>query len=369
MQQLLADGYNMTAVQAQQIEQQLTRDPENLVARAKLIAYYFMNAMPHLRLEHIFWFFEHHPESELALSEAARINPGNGLLNSQSDYDRAKALWLDQAARHPKDTAVLANAAKFLQDADQPAAADLIKRARQIEPSNPQWTRRLAFLYMLAVQHSTPPPPGISVGPNADPAFVAAVRKELETSTDALLVGAVGEDLVRSPQEPVAPPGALGDWLRQEAKARREYAELLLHRAQSLDPGNAEWLVALATSHAPSNAVGVPPQTPPGGSVKRIRVGARVQQENLLHSVDPVYPPLARQARIQGVVRFNVIIGKDGHVENATLMSGHPLLVPAAQEALKQWIYRPTLLNGDPVEVATVVDVPFTLPHEMFPPD
>jgi hypothetical protein len=221
---------------------------------------------------------------------------------------------------------------------------------------------------MLAVQHSTPPPPGISVGPNADPAFVAAVRKELETSTDALLVGAVGEDLVGSPKEPVAPPGALGDWLRQEAEARREYAELLLHRAQSLDPGNAEWLVALLGHptgvHASSNAVGVPPQTPPGGSVKRIRVGARVQQENLLHSVDPVYPPLARQARIQGVVRFEVLIGKDGHVKDAMLIAGHPLLVPAAQEALKQWTYRLTLLNGDPVEVATIVDVPFTLPHE-----
>ena len=63
-------------------------------------------------------------------------------------------------------------------------------------------------------------------------------------------------------------------------------------------------------------------------------------------------------------MRFEVLIGKDGHVENLRLISGHPLLVPAAQEALKQWTYRLTLLNGDPVEVATVVDVPFTLPPE-----
>jgi hypothetical protein len=361
MQQLLADGYKMSAAQAQQLEQQLTRDPEDLNARAKLIAYYFMNTIPHPRLQHIFWFFEYHPESELAISEAARINLGNGLLNSQSDYERAKALWLDQAARHPQDTAVLANAAKFLQDADQPTAADFIKRARQIEPSNPQWTRRLAFLYMLSVQHSSPPPPGISVGPNVDPAFVAAVRKELETSTDALLVGAVGEDLVRGPREPVAPPGALGDWLRQEAKARREYAEILLHRVQSLDPGKAEWPAALERLHAPSDAVAAPPQTPPAGSVTRIRVGARVQQENLLHYVEPVYPPLAKQARIQGIVRFSVLIGKEGHVKDAMLIAGHPLLVPAAQEAVKQCVYRPTLLNGDPVEVATVVDVVFSL--------
>jgi protein TonB len=64
------------------------------------------------------------------------------------------------------------------------------------------------------------------------------------------------------------------------------------------------------------------------------------------------------------VVRFNVIIGKDGHMANILLISGHPLLVPAAQEAVKQWVYRPTLLNGDPVEVATVVDVQFTLPPD-----
>jgi len=75
----------------------------------------------------------------------------------------------------------------------------------------------------------------------------------------------------------------------------------------------------------------------------------------------PQYPPLARQARIQGTVRFNAIIGKDGNIANLTLVSGHPLLVPAATAAVKQWVYKPTLLNGEPVEVVTVIDVNFTL--------
>jgi protein TonB len=60
----------------------------------------------------------------------------------------------------------------------------------------------------------------------------------------------------------------------------------------------------------------------------------------------------------------NVVIAQDGHIGNITLINGHPLLVPAAQEAVKQWTYRPTLLNGDPVEVATVIDVNFMLPRE-----
>ena len=103
---------------AQQIEQQLTRDPEDLVARVKLIAYYFMNAIPHPRLEHIFWLIEHHPESELVFSYPATISTGDSPLSSQADYERAKALWLEQAARHPRDTAVMAHAAQFVQQSD-----------------------------------------------------------------------------------------------------------------------------------------------------------------------------------------------------------------------------------------------------------
>ena len=87
-----------------------------------------------------------------------------------------------------------------------------------------------------------------------------------------------------------------------------------------------------------------------------------MQERNLITMVDPVYPPLAMQARIQGLVRFNVVIGKDGRVANMQLVSGHPLLVPAARDAVRQWVYKPTLLNGDPVEVVTEVGVNFTLP-------
>ncbi len=101
------------------------------------------------------------------------------------------------------------------------------------------------------------------------------------------------------------------------------------------------------------------PKPPP--PPQRIRVGGNVQQANLIRQPRPVYPPLAKQARIQGVVRLNAIIGKDGTIQNLTVASGHPLLVPAALEAVKQWLYKPTLLNGEPVEVVTTIDVNFTL--------
>lgn len=108
-----------------------------------------------------------------------------------------------------------------------------------------------------------------------------------------------------------------------------------------------------------------PPPPPPAGQqagrVQRIRVGGNVQEYKLARKVDPVYPPLAKAARIQGVVRFTVIIGKDGRVAQVQLVSGHPLLVQAAMDAVREYVYRPTLLNGEPVEVITTVEVKFFL--------
>jgi protein TonB len=104
-----------------------------------------------------------------------------------------------------------------------------------------------------------------------------------------------------------------------------------------------------------------PPAAPKPVTPQRIRVGGNVQQAKLIRQPKPIYPPLAKQARISGVVRLNAIIGKDGTIQNLTVASGHPLLVPAAMEAVKQWVYQPTLLNGEAVEVVTQIDVNFTL--------
>jgi protein TonB len=104
-----------------------------------------------------------------------------------------------------------------------------------------------------------------------------------------------------------------------------------------------------------------PVQAPKPVIPKQIRVGGNVQSAKLVNQPKPSYPPLARQARIQGVVKFNAVIGRDGTIQNLTMVSGHPLLVPAATEAVRQWRYQPTLLNGEPVEVVTQIDVNFTL--------
>jgi len=100
---------------------------------------------------------------------------------------------------------------------------------------------------------------------------------------------------------------------------------------------------------------------PPKEAPKRIRVGGQVQTAKLINKVQPIYPPLAKQARIQGTVRLQAIIAKDGSIVELQVLSGHPLLVQAALDAVRQWRYHPTLLNGEPVEVVTTIDVVFTL--------
>jgi protein TonB len=93
----------------------------------------------------------------------------------------------------------------------------------------------------------------------------------------------------------------------------------------------------------------------------RLKVSQGVMQANLIREIRPVYPMLAKQARISGTVILQAIISKDGLVENLTVKQGHPMLAPAAIEAVKQWRYKPTLLNGEPVEVEVVISVNFTL--------
>jgi TonB family protein len=161
------------------------------------------------------------------------------------------------------------------------------------------------------------------------------------------------------------------------------YLNLLIRERGDLRDTKEEWAADVATAdgwvqkvletkkmQAQSGIAAPPPPPPPpptggggGGSrtPMRVRVGGNVQAANIIQKVAPVYPELAKQARISGQVRFTVIIGKDGTVLNIQLVSGHPLLVAAARDAVKDWIYKPTLLDGNPVEVITQVDVNFTL--------
>ena len=104
-----------------------------------------------------------------------------------------------------------------------------------------------------------------------------------------------------------------------------------------------------------------PVAVPKVATPQRVRVSQGVTQGLLIKRIQPAYPPLARQARIQGTVLLQAEISKNGDIENLRLISGHPMLAPAAIEAVKQWKYRPYILNGEPVEGETQITVNFTL--------
>ena len=99
----------------------------------------------------------------------------------------------------------------------------------------------------------------------------------------------------------------------------------------------------------------------PGQARKIIKIGGNVQSAKIVKRVQPVYPSEALKERIAGTVQLHVIVAKDGTIEQIEVISGHPLLLQAALDAVRQWTYQTTLLNGEPVEVDTTIDVVFSL--------
>lgn len=109
-----------------------------------------------------------------------------------------------------------------------------------------------------------------------------------------------------------------------------------------------------------SGAHPVMPAAPPKPATRAFRP-SNLLEGSLMRRVQPVYPPLARSARIQGSVVLFALISKAGTIQNLRAISGHPMLIPAAVDAVSQWRYRPYILNGEPIEVETQITVNFVL--------
>jgi protein TonB len=118
---------------------------------------------------------------------------------------------------------------------------------------------------------------------------------------------------------------------------------------------------------APGVPTAVPPPPPPAPADSsrptRVRIGGNIAAANLIQQVPPVYPQEAKDANIQGAVVLEVQINTEGVVENLTVVTGDPLLVKSAIDAVKQWTYRPTMLNGQAVPVVTTITLNFAFQH------
>jgi protein TonB len=143
--------------------------------------------------------------------------------------------------------------------------------------------------------------------------------------------------------------------IQQIFQAVREYDE---HLTVQLRPaGNGEATLTILTA---PNTLRTAVPAPESGNAP-LKIGGNIQSTKLVSQPRPVYPQEAKDARISGVVKLSAIIAADGTIKHLEVLSGHPLLVPAALDAVKLWVYQPTLLNGNPVEVQTQIDVNFTL--------
>ena len=104
-----------------------------------------------------------------------------------------------------------------------------------------------------------------------------------------------------------------------------------------------------------------PPPPPKPVNTAPVRIGGNVAAANIIQRVEPTYPPIAKTAHVSGTVVLHAIISKDGSIEQLEYQSGPPLLMKAAMDAVKQWRYKPTMLNGEPVDVDTTISVIFSL--------
>jgi TonB family protein len=350
----LASRPAATAEDATNLEARLARDPATQEVHEKLLFIYhdeWLTGDPLAAEKHdtqLLWLIANHPES-YALADWYIARPANDRPGTfQPHYQEAQNLWTNQIAKFPDSPAVLAHAGAFFRDKDAPRALDLYKQARQLDPNEVDYTRSVAWFYEQAEMLSRVPPGVMGVGPMLDAAFAESLREELTSSTDASLLATLGSILARISQLLGAP--FAGTDLPALAKQ-------LMDRALALDPANPQVQRAV-------EAVRIPPPDAKSLDAPRgaVRIGARVMELSLTTKVDPVYPPLAKVAGIQGNVVFDVLIDKDGSVESAQLSSGHPLLANAARKALFQYRYRPTLLSGNPVQVVTTVVIAFRLP-------
>jgi hypothetical protein len=250
-QSILEEGWKVKPAEAARFESDLAGDPENVSLRTRLLSYYYQYMIPEPRLRHVVWLIENRPDAEvfLAASDITSVSQNWTGLNEAAGYQRVKALWLRQTERFPANAKVLANAAMAMQGTDSEVSLELVKRARGVEPGNPEWTRWLAKIYQVAARSSFAGGFGnirTFVGTPQDrdtlPFFSLplaacdALQRELATSTDAALVGATGEALVRESRLLMRGPAA-----SPEVEKSAAFGENLLARARVLEPDNPRW--------------------------------------------------------------------------------------------------------------------------------
>jgi TonB family protein len=340
----------VTPAQAAEMERQLAANPEDESTRVKLLHYDWNNNLETQRTALVLWLIDHHPESALHKYETA----GVFLIGSNGNpavYEDARNRWLAQVSLHADDARILGNAARVFRQRGFAEAIDPLQRAQKLDPAH--WTKTLAWVDSKVLVRST----AKTATPLEDPGLVARIRSELLASNDIGLVGEAADLVVDTAH-------------RTENHSYWDFAALktiateLVGHAQALEPEEQKWADLLEDVKSLPDTALPSPETP-----QLVRVSSQVAAGNLIKAPLPVYPPLAKKARIQGTVILYVRVDANGHVNFVRFLSGHPMLVRAALHPVWSYVYSPFLLNGSAVPFETTVTVVFSLGGNQENPD
>ncbi len=341
--QLLTQGYALKPESIPALENSLAKTADDVDLRVQLLAFY--TAHPDVtgvepardtRARHLFWLIQNIAELNALDNPVSLINRSGEPLASEGLYERGRDLWMKKVESAPGNVLVLAHASRYLEVADRERAEQLIFR---MVAKDRKYTGRLGELYGLAAIGTAAInlTSGSALTPSLELLQSNFARRALASiiaSTDAALVAGATDIVTRS--------------VRNLRKSGSPFSDILPACQQITDRAGA--IKVLHTLDCEGRE-----------SPTRIRVGGNVQAANLIGKVTPPYPSEAKRERVSGTVRFQVVIGTDGLIHDVQLIAGPPLLVKAAEDAVRQWQYKPTMLNGKPVEVVTQIDVNFEL--------
>lgn len=334
-----ADAASVTDEQAADMERQLALNPEDEEVRASLLRYYWQKRFEDKRAELILWLIDHHPDSNLHGRQTGAMFASGPHGNAKA-FEDAKAAWRAQVNQHPENATILGNAGRFMNQTDLAEGIDLMKRSQAVDPEHR--TQPLAWFYSLLLMNNARRS-GVKESDST-----LQVLNDLRASDDIRLVGEMARYLGRrtSPSTPAA------------GNKIKIWATEIIKHAEALEPQNREWPALLENVQRWRDRSGDPPvvaeYTP-----NLARISKDMAASMLIKSETPAYPPEALAIHLHGNAVLQVRIGKDGHVMEAKAVSGHPMLVRAAIEAVKNYVYKPFELNGNAVDVSTVVEVSF----------
>lgn len=339
--QAVERGNHLTAQDASKLEEDLPRAEALEHTRTSLLIYY-SKGLPDVskareaRARIITWLIQNYPDDEILGSPAGIINSTGEPLADAEAQNQAKQLWLEVLGGSAKNSTVAEHAVNFLQVADSAKALQILAGLRTWSKSY-AWMGKVYALEALGVT---------ALDPDSGEA-VAASHADLTQSAQAKLLKAADATAVLSGMATVASSHFSLAKAQRWTPEQQEFCQELLRHARQIYPATS------VSCDAPERDSNRPV----------VHLDQRMIQAQLRKKVQPIYPAEAKQQRIQGTIEFSAVIGESGRIEQLALLSGPLALYVPSQQAVSQWEFNPTKINGEPVAVATRITVNFTVSH------